>query len=241
MNNSTTKILLLALALMLMACGPQKYSHTPSESLSSTEPTTTTKAVSYCSKDMSNLSDLGFSVKSYDLGSQQDRTRFLRIKIDRFPTSFSADPSSGMEVHVFHVNNSGQVVRRELALIGLESSSASQKYVEDPKREGISFQQIKNLGYASGEKFFTSFNLIVDTFDGAGSAKVVSVVLNRGASERRITHQANGLIPSFYANPKDYADAGKPDVLKNLHPLKSWLGQNLTSGDFENKAQALCF
>lgn len=236
-------ILLIALTgiLFLAGCGPKKYINGATSSLAS-ETLNETKAISYCSQDMSANADLRFKLMTYTKGSAEDQKRYQHLKFTSFPTSFSTDETSGIEIYVWYVSSSGEVEQRVQVPFGLERIQGGGTFttLETPRRMTLYFKDVKNAGAASMEQYLSARGLLIDTLDTDGNAKVLTVSLIRGTDTKAITHKASALIPSFYSNPADYA-VNRPTVLQDLHPLKAYKDQSWSKAQYDAKAAEMCF
>jgi len=104
MKQQTLKIGLAALAICVTGCGSSNFT-SPSGS-SSTILSSTSSAITSCSHDVSNQSNLSTRLMVYS-DANGSRADLIRMKFDRFPTTFSNSDSDALELWTRTIDSNG--------------------------------------------------------------------------------------------------------------------------------------
>ena len=254
LTDTKAKFLFVALfaVLFLAGCGAKK-SGPDSSDLGSTSLDATGKAVAECSKDSAGLGDFEVRLTAYKDSYGRVMPQFVRMQIKKMPEQFksenweistyrwTADASGHSDLDAdklplffqaryngafdyLKTNSSGQVIRPYQII--------------DFTHEVEPIGQLTNIPTTTAQSFFDVASFIVDLKDSQGTYQVLRVVLRKSGA---IQKEVNVLIPNFCANPATYnADPRHPEVLQQLHPLKSLVGQSWTEEQYKGFTQSWC-
>ncbi len=240
--------LLVLMALWLTACAGNKGNggDVTSEEAPTTEATPTSYAL--CSGDVAGLADMNINVEQYVDAYNSPRTDLLRLR-------FKVAPAAWM-------NNNWdlQIYRWAASPDGSPSIDSSPLYYQFEKKSGAGFSLIHPSSYkynifnwtevtgmatyaglksGTPQEFFNAVNLVVNVNDTTNTYQVLRVVLRQGGT---VARQVDLLIPSFEADPARYKENTRhPELLQNLHPLKSYMGQTWTQANYLQFSQNFCF
>lgn len=223
----------LSLATLLSACGS---STTPNDSLDfASTSIPVEKAIVKCNK-------AGSSTLSYKSAAQISGTGFdpniANIYLSNLPTDFEAGQS-------FIQFWKGQAISD--STLGFSTTAISfaiydrqiSRYLNNGQTySSLKWNDVKNLiPGATAANFMSRAIFVLFLQDTTGAFQVLSAASYR-TSDNSVIEGVASLIPTFYANPADYATKSngqaRETVLRNLHPLKN------QSGDFATLAQNIC-
>lgn len=149
--------------------------------------------------------------------------RFFRWKVDSDGTYYQ-DPIP-LQVRV-HAEDTGQAITNYQDFIRWDMVSA---YAAS---RGLS---------GSAANFFTRVRILMDVRDPYADYDAITIAYYDGSNT--LLAQANMLIPTFYANPSDYATdpAGyaRSTLLTALHPFAAQTG--LTAANYQTMANNFCY
>lgn len=98
-----------------------------------------------------------------------------------------------------------------------------------------------SISVTSAADFYSRVRLLMDIRDPNADYDALTMVYYDGSNQ--ILNQTDILIPTFTANPNDYAvepsGAARPSILRNLHPFAAITGQ--TANYYQTQANAFCF
>ena len=251
-HNALTLLLIgVVLASGLIGCGPKTISSNNTSgqfsfaSTSTTTSTTNSGVMASCSHDIDNKANISLRAMAVTNGSTLDATK-VRVKFDRFPTTFSNSSVSTLRFYPFTYNTSAV------------SSAASQLNFSMEVKSGGSFMSIYNgslisevsssqlvaaanaagvAGTTASEVLaYVNFNLMIDDT----SSDMITAVTYEGTSSG-YTDRIDILKPRFLANPSEYAGTGRPAVLQGLHPLQYMINGGWTNDQFKTESDRYCF
>jgi hypothetical protein len=234
-NIYKTGTVVILISLFLMAgCAPQ---FVPSSDKSATSNSSENKAVAKCSKDNLNQSDSSMRLMIYE-DTQGIRPDFVRAKIDSLPSKWLENSKNKIQFYKHKFSTTTQTFTSSEVLSFRVEYFDGQKFQllsAQPFNE-ISFEKISELVQNDHQNDIQNVVFLIDTKDPAGEAKTMTLALYESSGGAAFL-QLTALIPTFYANPKDYADS-KPAALAKYHPLNHLIGQGV---DFESLSQSFCF
>lgn len=240
LKQNSVKIFALILTLSLVACS-QKSTQSLSASISDgtrTTKSTSNKPLAYCShnqKDELNGNTMAFSQNG------SIRTDLVWLNLSSIPAQFE----NGEYIQIFRwkADTTGTPFMDQTPLqFRFQSKKNSQVgtgYSNYARwAELSSFRQ--GFGENTAAGFFNSSMILVDIKDLRAEYDAIRIAVY--SSSGSVVQSLDILIPSFYANPADYAveDSGsaRSNLLQAIHPF---VGQvNSDSYHFETLARDLC-
>lgn len=253
------KLKILATSFLVIpftvACGSSKTTKSVGE-FSSSSTDSSSKVVATCSADPAGLTDFSATLTAFSDAFGNINMRFVRLKITKLTTDFDSNKWDLM-LYRWTASPTGSTSLDPKPLFfhpERKTSNGFQKLIQS-RHEGLNgyqvlnYDEIKQLGMyaninaASAQIFLQTVDFLVDLNDETGNYKVLRVALkDSGGNEMK---KLDILIPPFYANPLVYRQPGDPssrkaDVLFNLHPLTSNLGQGWTDEQYLGFTKNFC-
>jgi hypothetical protein len=226
-------VVTLSFIAFLSACGS---SNSPNETqnLSSTG-TTDSKPLVRCNK--AGSSTLSFKVAAQVSGAGYD-PNWANVFLSNLPTGFEAETSfiaffKGQAVSDSSISYNSTTVPFAIY------DTVSQSYLNSSATySSLKWSEVKGLiSGATPASFMSRVIFVLSLQDPTGAYQVLTAQ-SYNVSDNSSIEAIPSLLPTFYANPADYAiksnGGNRETVLKNMHPLKN------ATGDFSYQASLLC-
>jgi hypothetical protein len=226
-------IITLCFLALLSACGSSTNLNA-GQDLSSTG-LDATKPIAKCNK--TGTSTLSFKIAAQVSGSSFD-PNWANLYLTNLPTGFEAG-SSMINFFKGQAANDTQLGYDSTTVpFAIYDRSTSTYLNNGGAYTSLKWSDVQNLIPGVSAAAFMSRVIFVLSLNDPNSSYQVLTVTSNNISDNSIIEAIPALLPTFYANPADYAikSNGTPreTVLKNLHPLKN------QTGDFTTLASALC-
>lgn len=241
LKQNSLKIFALVLTLSLVACS-QKSTQSLSASISDgtrTTSGTSNKPLAYCSHNQN--SEMNANTMVFTQANQTIRTDLVWLNLSSIPAEF--ENGQYMQIFRWKADTTGAPFMDKTPLqFRFQSKKNSQVgtgYSNYARwAELSSFRQ--SFGENSAASFFNSSMILVDIKDLRAEYDAIRIVVYNSSGS--VVQNLDILIPSFYANPADYAveDNGvaRSNLLQAIHPF---VGQtNSDSYHFATLSQDLC-
>jgi len=253
-NNWVQVSLLICFSfLALSGCGAKSTPESSTE-LASTTTATSNKPSAQCNRGAKD--DVEFRLMAYTDQYNNRNNSMIRLKFVQVPNEYITE---GYDIHIrkWTASSTGVVrpadneapqyvnVRFDLKANGIYNVASNWSYNQNcstcPTLEWTNMELIakaKGQTFTDANTFFSNYTLLLDLEDSAGDWKALQInfVNSAGVAVRSI----NTLIPTFDANPADYA-TNHPTVLQSIHPFMTMLNQGWTSTQFQTGASRYCF
>lgn len=237
-------ILTLSAAAFLTACGASKQVGSSDFSSRTTNATSTTKPLAYCSQGTGL--EINANLKAFTDAANTVQMNYVYVRMTSLPTDFTADKSY-ISMWKWLSNSSGYTYLDSTALKFILVNAATGQALTDWKNT-LRWSDVSalatNLGASDAQSFFNQVNILVDLKDVQGEYDVLKITNYDMATNKAIS-QTDALLPLFYANPADYAyennGAARAEVLQGLHPLKNYANQGFSSEQFLSMTNNFCF
>jgi hypothetical protein len=233
-------LLTLGFLVALSACGPAN-TKAQSSDLGSTGTTTTTTSTT-SNKVIATCNRASSSSTSYKIAAQMSGSTFdpswANLTFTSIPSSFQ----SGTIMYQFfkgQATSDSTLTYNSSAVPFYIYDTVTGAYLSETPYTSLKWSDVKSLisGVSSASTFLSRVIFLLSLNDSAGAYQTLSLrsyTISSGAT----VDIAEMLLPTFYANPSDYAytstGAVRESVLQNLHPLR---GQ---TGDYATLATSLC-
>ncbi len=169
------------------------------------------------------------------------RTDWIRVRFERFPSEFSNDNSSALQLWSRTIDSSGnwgawyKVPFKIEYYTTMSVSVTSVSYTDLTWAQMIQIADSFGIARANAQQAIASMVLRAELPDTSAS-KILTVKLYMSGSSPEVT----SLLPPFKANPREYAK-DRPVALQNLHPLLSLTNANLSESQYQTSANQFCF
>lgn len=241
MKRQKRKVALLgSLAVLFLAgCGASKSQSAASGS-SEQSSTSANSALTKCSIDTDNRSNLGIRMKVYEDGSTGVRNDLIRVKFHKFPTEFTGD-GDAIKLWTRTVDNAGNFGPWHTVPFMVERYTTAGLQRSPYKYSDLTWAQMKQLGSyfsisaSTANEFMNSVVLIAELPD-VNMSKAMTAVTYMASSSPEVT----ALIPQFAANPRVYAK-DHPQALLDIHPLAYLWNNNYSDAQYAYEANQFCF
>jgi hypothetical protein len=207
------------------------------------------QALASCSASTSAVADFNMSLENYTMGGST-YNNWIRIRFNAFPANFT-NSSALLTFWAYGTDSYGNFTGMVQVPFFVEKYSGIGSYTQiSQSAYSLSWATMQTLASQNGGSS-ASGNLAVETMDfviqldNYPNATVIDAALYMsGAGDGTYIVNADryaaGLIPTFLANPNDYA-ATHPSTLLSLHPFAGLMSSGESESQFEALAQGLCF
>lgn len=252
MKRNIIFLLLISFNVLNIGCGSNKVG---SSNQIATSPTMGTrmitspagKALAVCNRgDSQNLS---VQLRQYEDVPGNPRNDLIRVKFLNSPTGLADTSSSYIAFYRWKADSKGAVYQDSTPLKLRVDSLTSYNFVPIsnfstalnwPLMSQVSDQ--RGLTIKNPTDFFTQFSLTVDLQDPYADYDALKIVYYEN---NVATQTLDILLPTFYADPNQYQydtqGLVRPNVLQNLHPLKTMMGQIWPQTTFSTRMNQFCF
>lgn len=242
-TNLKKTILISIAALGLVACrgGGTAGSTDLSSRATGSDMTDTTKAWVQCNTGNSRGGTFGVRLAAV-VENGNLRNDLMYVRIGSVPSGFAAS-SSYFQLFRWQANTAGSTYLDPTPLnfeIWYNNSLvlAARSSLRWSDVQAVATQ----LGQSDPGSFLRGAILKVDLRDPTAQFDVLMTVLY--SSSNTELDRSNALLPVFAANPEVYATDtdGLPrnQILMDLHPFKSSVGQGWTTADYQSRANTFC-
>lgn len=236
--------MLVGTSALLAACGSKQGSEADFSSRSPVKEvvsTNTKVAWAYCNK--ASGKEFGAQNKAWIENNQVTRFDFIKAKLT-LPETFLTN-GNYVQVYRWKANSAGQTYMDTTPLqfrLVSNSGSTLTDYMNALSWSKVT-QPASALNLKTAKDFFNQVQLVVDVRDPYAEFDAIKVVVYNSANQP--VDQLDMLIPVFSADPAAYAKESdgstRATVLKNIHPLKSMLGQSWTPEHYQTLVEGFCF
>lgn len=231
--------LLFSLFTLLTACGSSRSSDQGQDlaSVGAAAPAAVSseKPIAVCNK--AGSSTLGFTLMAQVSGSGYD-PNYANLFLRNLPTGFEAGTSfiqfsKGQATSDTTVGYATAPIK--FAIFDTQTSS----YLNSTQTfTSLKWSDVQNLISGATAASFMNRVIFVMLLQDPNSEFQVLTAASYASSDNSVIEAVPALLPTFYANPADYAiranGSARQSVLKNLHPFKN------ETQNFANLADDLC-
>lgn len=246
--NLLKTFLLISVAAMMTACGPNQHAGSGTSdlsSLSSANTTSSDKSVALCNQGSS--SGISAKLKAFAGSTGALDMNYVWVRMTTLPAGFAANTSS-LVFFKWLGNSSGSTYLDPSQLSFILQDSVSGQYLMSTWATSLRWSDVattaQSLGINDAQTFFNRVNILVYLNDPQGNYNVLKVS-SYATGSTTVASQLDVLLPPFSANPAAYATAAdgttRNSALQNLHPFKAMVSQGWTTTQFQAMAQSYCF
>lgn len=246
-QNTLKVALLMTVLVMLTACGAQKVdqgydfsSRLPDGGGGGGNNNTANNYVLRCNEKSQN--GITAKMKIFTDSAHQIRNDLMKVKITQIPASFAS--GDYLQFFRWQANTANQVYL-DPTPVQARFETLDGKVLTNFSPV-IQWSQVSSIASASGMSdpatFLKYVQLVVDIRDPQAQFDVLKIAFYN--SSNTATVNMDMLMPSFFANPSDYAfegGAARSTSLQALHPFASKINQSWTSEQFVSMGNSFCF
>lgn len=244
---------LMVVGASLVGCGAnkitaQEQSTAVVSDFSSRNPvsTDTQKPLATCNQGSND--DLTASLRQYEDQFGTPRNDYIRVRMNNINDAFSADDFY-VAAFRWKANSSGNVhmdttpLKIRVEKLNSQFFTAVSNYASNLNWASMNaIAENQKVSITNMNDFFEQFSLTVDLQDPLAEYDAIKLVVYQGTTA---VSELDMLLPTFYANPNDYKTdpqgGTRAQVLQDIHPFKSMLGQSWSANHYSTEAAKFCF
>ncbi len=257
-QNKILTLIVVALAMTSMVgCSSQSSNSSPGSTATTTSGNTTSssnfnssgQALTNCSHDIANISDLSMGLEVYSSGGVQNMNS-IRVRFNAFPAAF-VNAGSTIAFWAYGTDSSGSYTTMTEVPFTLEHYTGTGSFTSiSSSMYTLTWQQLASIATTNGVSnssaavTLQNITFVIDLSSVSTSTVLSAALYTNGmgtsAAPASPDRYLQALIPSFLANPNNYILTHNSTLL-GLHPFYANRNSGYTETQFSTLGSNLCF